>query len=508
MSIKRMQEESKNNNSNSTLNLARCYLEGIGVEKDNQKAVSLLEKAIKQGNVEAQTYLAYCYLNGIGTSKNEAKAASLYKEAADASEPCACYCFGMILKKGLYGVEKNLKKARELFEKAASQNIYEAKYEVGVSKNIEANKLLESGEAASIEKAKSLMKEVEELYKAAADKGNFQAKFALGLVYAQSSEAEKNKKAFALFKECADDSNPAVDYAIACMYDLGIGVQRDYWLSFEWFKKAYDAGYKKALFNLIYAYMTGLGVKKNYTKAINLCRDAVNQGVVEANYFAGVCFKYGFDVDQNNDKAMELFGYAAEVEYAPALYQLGLLNDSYYGYSSNDKKAKEYYSKAYSLGSMDAGAELARLMLDQDKKKAIEMLQNVASKHSVVGNEVLAELYEEGKYIAQDLSKALNYYKAAADLGSLSAAKKVVKIARQNNNDALLKTYKDKVIIKKDLESYMQAAQDCEQAKDYERAAFWYAMSLQTKEDDEIVEKADSALNKFVKDASGKWTVK
>lgn len=507
MSLKRIREESKNNNCESTLKLARCFYTGTGVEKDVKKAFTYFTQAEKQGSIEAKTYLAFCYLKGIGTDKNEKKAVEYYKDAAEKGEAVACYSYGLILKKGLYGAEKNLDIAKQMFEKAASLNNYAAKYEVGLINEAEGKKLAASSDTISKTKGNTLLNKAEMLFKEAADKGFIPAKYSLGIRYLTSTDKEKNKKALALFEDCSKESIPSADYAIAYIYDMVIGVQRDYWKSFEWYKKAFEGGYDKAIFNIIYAYMTGLGVKRNYTKAIELCRDAVNKGVVEANYFAGICFKYGFSVNTNIDKAIELFEYAAEVDYAPACYQLGLINDSYYGYNQDDEKAVEYYTKAYNLGSDDAGAELARINLDKNKQKALEQLRKAADANSIVGCELLANIFEEGKYISQDLTKALDYYQKAADLGSLTAAKAVVRMAKESKQTELVEKYKDKIIIKKDEEAYLDAARACSEAKDYERAAFWYAMCAEYAEDEDIKKRSVVALNKFQKDSNGLWTV-
>jgi len=47
-----------------------CYDNGIGVEKDEQKAVEWYQKAAEQGHAKAQNSLGWCYANGTGIDKN------------------------------------------------------------------------------------------------------------------------------------------------------------------------------------------------------------------------------------------------------------------------------------------------------------------------------------------------------------------------------------------------------------------------------------------------------
>ena len=46
------------------------YYNGLGVEKDYQKAKEWYEKAAAQGNARAQTNLGDMYYNGEGVSQN------------------------------------------------------------------------------------------------------------------------------------------------------------------------------------------------------------------------------------------------------------------------------------------------------------------------------------------------------------------------------------------------------------------------------------------------------
>ncbi|KAG9293398.1 hypothetical protein G9A89_006683 [Geosiphon pyriformis] len=125
---------------NAQNNLASCYLNGIGTTKDSEKAFELYlkaaeagylkaqynlassfelySKAAEAGHLGAQNSLASCYLNGIGITKDSEKAFELYSKAAEAGHLNAqnnlavCYAHGE-------GTTRNSEKTFELYSKAA-----------------------------------------------------------------------------------------------------------------------------------------------------------------------------------------------------------------------------------------------------------------------------------------------------------------------------------------------------------------------------------------------------
>src|SRR5436305_6550150 len=64
-------------------NLAKCYENGEGTEKNLKKAFYWYQKAAKNGNKNAMNNLAICYENGEGTEKNLEKAFYWYQKAAE-----------------------------------------------------------------------------------------------------------------------------------------------------------------------------------------------------------------------------------------------------------------------------------------------------------------------------------------------------------------------------------------------------------------------------------------
>ena len=105
-------------NSAAQKNLAICYFNGYGVEKDVEKAIYWWQKAADAGNSTAQNSLAYRYFAGDGVEKDVEKAVYWCQKAADAGYPAAQYRLAFCFLKG-DGVEKDVEKAVYWWQKAA-----------------------------------------------------------------------------------------------------------------------------------------------------------------------------------------------------------------------------------------------------------------------------------------------------------------------------------------------------------------------------------------------------
>ena len=105
-------------NSAAQKNLAICYFNGYGVEKDVEKAIYWWQKAADAGNSTAQNSLAYRYFAGDGVEKDVEKAVYWWQKAADAGDSDAQYRLAFCFLKG-EGVEKDVEKAVYWWQKAA-----------------------------------------------------------------------------------------------------------------------------------------------------------------------------------------------------------------------------------------------------------------------------------------------------------------------------------------------------------------------------------------------------
>jgi TPR repeat protein len=92
------------------------------------------------------------------------------------------------------------------------------------------------------------------------------------------------QRAFESFRKLAENNDARAMYKLGCMYERGIGVEKDESESVKWFKKAAPIltelagqGIVSAQIDLAYLYEGGKGVGKDYSKALKLMRDAARK---------------------------------------------------------------------------------------------------------------------------------------------------------------------------------------------------------------------------------------
>ncbi|WP_067620778.1 caspase family protein, partial [Dissulfuribacter thermophilus] len=98
--------------------LGSAYADGLGIEKDYEKAVYWFRKAAEKGEPLAMNNLGFMYENGLGVSQDYAKAFYWYQKAAEKGEPLAMNNLGFMYMFGL-GVSKDCAKAAYWYQKAA-----------------------------------------------------------------------------------------------------------------------------------------------------------------------------------------------------------------------------------------------------------------------------------------------------------------------------------------------------------------------------------------------------
>ena len=92
-------------------NLGLCYFYGNGVSRDLAEALKWLRKAAEQGFAEAQLNLGICYLHGYGITANINEAVKWWRMAAEQGHATAQYNLGVCHELG-YGIVKGLRKAK------------------------------------------------------------------------------------------------------------------------------------------------------------------------------------------------------------------------------------------------------------------------------------------------------------------------------------------------------------------------------------------------------------
>jgi len=234
-------------------------------------------------------------------------AAHDYESALDLAPdyPIVLVELGHLYADGL-GVEKNLKRAFRLLQKAARGGNDAAKFYVGYAW------LTGTGTPADVTKARYWLREsvaagrVEALtqlarsyrapyaeqpdpaqalalYQEAIDKGSVEALVALGYMYlGTETGAADPKRAFDYFTQAAKRGAPAGQTALGFLYLSGTGVPRNYALARQWFERATTLEHPPAFAGLAHLYAAGLGVAANPKRAKDLYLHGAKLGDVTA----------------------------------------------------------------------------------------------------------------------------------------------------------------------------------------------------------------------------------
>ena len=201
--------------------VARCYQNGTGVEKNEENAVVWYKKAAEQCDAEAQCALGECYYQARGVEKDDKEARKWYEAAATQGNVTAQYMTGRLYAELSYNVP-----AVKWYTKAAEQECPEAQYELGVC--------YEAGDGVGKDEAKAA-----ELYRKAAVQGYAEAQKKLGDCYTHGIGVAKDlEQAFECYSKAAKQGNVKAQYNLGLCYMKGNGVTKDLVQAVEWYERA------------------------------------------------------------------------------------------------------------------------------------------------------------------------------------------------------------------------------------------------------------------------------
>ena len=245
----------------------------------------------------------------------------------------------------------------------------------------------------STSKGKEELISTHELFSNAAERGDAEAQYQLGIAYSNGEGVAKDlTKAFDWTRKAAEQGHAGAQFSLGDAYSNGEGVAKDPTKAFDWYRKAAEQGHARAQANLGFSYHAGEGVAKDLTKAFDWTRKAAEQGYARAQANLGVFYYNGYGVAKDLIKAVEWTRKAAEQGHAGAQFDLGF---SYYageGVAKDLTKAFDWYRKAAEQG--DDRAQFS-----------------------------LGEAYSRGEGVAKDSVLAYAWSNIAAGTGNEHAAK-------------------------------------------------------------------------------------
>lgn len=145
-------------------------------------------------------------------------------------------------------------------------------------------------------------------YKLAADAGNREAIYALGLLYLQGRGVVQNREEAARrFRDAAERGQPAAAYNLAVLYLEGKVFPRDVLAAMRWFRVGAEQDLTEAQHALAILYKEGDGVQKDPSQAVRWLERAAKLDHVPAIIELGIAVFNGDGVQRDEKRAARLF---------------------------------------------------------------------------------------------------------------------------------------------------------------------------------------------------------
>ena len=215
----------------------------------------------------------------------------------------------------------------------------------------------------------------------------------LGWFYQNGYGVEKNYSiAFDCYKKAADQNDAKAQNNLGYMYEHGLGVAENTTLAIEWYMKSANQGYAEAQYNLGYMYEIGKGIAQNIQLAIEWYKKAAIKGNPGAQYNLGLIYENGDGVTEDLEVALDWYKKAAVQQNANAQYRLGLMFDKGIGVIEDVILAAKLYEKAASKGHEEAQYSLGTFYEDGRGVIKNKVLAKMWYQKSAVQGHKLAQL--------------------------------------------------------------------------------------------------------------------
>lgn len=442
-------------------NLGLRYYVGFGVTKNEALAVKYFQLAADKGHVSAQNNLGWRYIEGKGVEKDKGRAFHYFHLAAEQGSAYAQYNLDKLAaeqrsaeahsmnrkdfaqptqifrKSGGYSLVQNTMQvihtrkmklfpsllfklgrffnealAPQYSKRAADQGSADTQFKLALcydnGEGVEKDEALGvqyyqlalryyRGEGDEKDENKAL-----DYFQLAAEQGNADAQFKLGMLLYHGEGVEKDLvQAFKYWQLAANQGHRIAPFNIGSCYFNGKGVEKDLVQAFEYVKLAADGGYINAQFKLGMLLYKGQGVNKDKALAVNHWQIAADQGHIKAQFKLGKCYARGKGVEMNEELAFKYYKLAAYEGHERAQLSLGGCYDTGKGVKQNKTAASYFYWLAAGQGNPEICYLLA-IGPYKETPRGFSYLVSAAAHGHVKAQDTINALIEAIKSIPQN----------------------------------------------------------------------------------------------------------
>lgn len=155
--------------------------------------------------------------------------------------------------------------------------------------------------------------------------------------------------------EAAEDGDLDAQYRLGVEY-----LNEDPAEGFRWLSQSAENGHIAAMFEVGMCYAGGIGTERDPDRAAGLYRQAAEKGSTAAQCALGLCLLSGAGTAKDPAQAVQWFTKAADRGDPRGLYLLGRCRETGAGIKKDRKAALELYRQAAGKGSREAETALRR----------------------------------------------------------------------------------------------------------------------------------------------------
>lgn len=351
----------KQNDALAQYVVAMLYKRGKGVKQSQAEAIKWLTSSAEGGYAASQLRLGKMLSTGAAMPQEHAKAFYFFNRAALQNDKDAQFLVALCYQNGI-GVVQNTEQALFWYNKAVSN---------GLDAPAISNK--DKSNAAALKKAATSKADFVTL-KLAADEGNTDAQFQVGLHYANGQDtAQDDAQAIYWLQKAAKQQNKNAMSYLAWMNMLGLGLPQNVSQAVHWFVSAHDSNAQA--FNQFdtnsEATQIALKAQANAQAekaiallenndegdidiAVKLLEQAAKNNHPGAQTKLAQLYQTGKGVSKNKEKARHLFEKAAKNGQTEAQYALGWIYFNGDGVNKNVMQAYHWFNQASLYGGARA----------------------------------------------------------------------------------------------------------------------------------------------------------
>jgi len=443
--------------------IAESYFEGVGCEKNPRTGFATLQSAWNNGDVKVLGNIAECFQEGKGVDKNLEQAEKYYRldakndivaefnlgvflvsqnDTTKISEGISILkklCSKIFLAKYLlsalfYGsaVQEEQKAGFEMLKKdqrndgivpyvlskyyfngiGTVQNfnmgfeLLKKAYSIDGCGYIEFPDCYLEGRGTEKNTANAIR-----IYRDNIRKGHIHSKWLLGKLLMDDEKTLDEGRS--LINEAAEDGDQDAITVMVSHYN-----KENPYLALQWLNKIsyIDGASMNALYGEVYLN------NEEYDKAVYYLEKAKAQDNVESINLLGVCASNGLGMAKDHIKAFNLFETAAQKGLSSAMNNLGLMYYEGSGVKKSIKLSNEWQTKAAEKGNENAMLTMGIRYIQgkeitKDEKKAFQLFEQLSERKNPEGYSWLGVMYKLGIYVDRDLLTAKKNLELAIEGG-------------------------------------------------------------------------------------------